>query len=69
VRRTSSASDGTEGKVSDTEVLGLRVQLTRAVSLLMQPTTERPDPAILAAALREVVTASESALGRLSSPS
>jgi hypothetical protein len=55
--------------VSDTEVLGLRVQLTRVVSLLMQPTTERPDPAILAAALREVVTASESALGRLSPPS
>jgi hypothetical protein len=54
--------------VSDTEVLGLRVQLTRAVSMLMQPTTQRPDPAILAAALREVVTASESALGRLSQP-
>jgi hypothetical protein len=55
--------------VSDTDLLGLRVQLTRAVSMLMQPTTERPEPAILAAALREVVTASESALGRLSSPS
>jgi hypothetical protein len=51
--------------MADAEVLGLRVQLTRAVSLLMQPTTERPEPAILADVLREVVTASESALGRL----
>jgi hypothetical protein len=53
-------------EVSDTDILGLRVQLTRAVSLLMQPTSERPEPAILAAAIREVVTASEAALGRLS---
>jgi hypothetical protein len=53
--------------VSDTDVLGLRVQLTRAASLLMQPTTERADPAELAAALREVVTASEAALGHLPS--
>jgi hypothetical protein len=54
--------------VSDTDILGLRVQLTRAVSMLMQPTTERPEPEVLAAALREVVDASEVALGRLVAP-
>lgn len=51
--------------MSDTELLGLRVQLTRAATLLMQPTTERADPATLADALRDVVAASESALTRL----
>ena len=51
--------------MSDTELLGLRVQLTRAASLLMQPTTERADPATLADALRDVVAASETALTRL----
>jgi hypothetical protein len=54
--------------VSDTDILGLRVQLTRAVSLLMQPTTERPDPATLAEALHEVVSASQAAIGRLATP-
>lgn len=54
--------------MSETNILGLRVQLTRAVSLLVQPTTQRQDPAILAAAMRDVVTASESALGRLTAP-
>ncbi len=54
--------------MSDTEVLGLRVQLTRAVSLLMEPTTERADAATLAEALRDVVTASQSALGQLPAP-
>lgn len=51
--------------MSDTDLLGLRVQLTRAASLLMQPTTERADPATLADALHEVVRASELALHRL----
>ncbi len=54
--------------MSDTEILGLRVQLTRAVALLMQPTTQRADDATLADALRAVVTASESALGQLPVP-
>lgn len=54
--------------MSDTDILGLRVQLTRAVSMLMQPTTERAEPAVLADALRDVVAASESALGRLTTP-
>lgn len=53
--------------MTDTEILGLRVQLTRAASLLTQTTTQRPDPTVLADALREVVDVSESALGRLSS--
>jgi hypothetical protein len=54
--------------VSDTDILGLRVQLTRAASLLMQPTTERPDAATLAAVLDEVVSASQAAIGRLATP-
>lgn len=53
---------------TDGELLGLRVQLTRTASLLSRPTTERPDTAILVDALREVVTASGAAIGRLEAP-
>lgn len=48
--------------MTDAEILGLRVRLARAESLLAQSTTERPSPAVLADVLREVVTESESAL-------
>lgn len=51
--------------MTDTEILGLRVQLTRTASLLTQPTTARPDQQVLADAIREVVEVSESVLGRL----
>lgn len=51
--------------MDEPQVLGLRVELTRAVGWLMLPAAERPDPAILAAAHRDLVTASASALGQL----
>jgi hypothetical protein len=51
--------------MNDTEILGLRVRMTRTASLLTQPTTQREDHEVLIAALRELVDASESALGRL----
>jgi hypothetical protein len=51
--------------MTDTEILGLRVRMTRTASLLTQPTTQRPDQQVLVAALRDLVDASESALGRL----
>ena len=51
--------------MTDTELLGLRVQLTRTASLLTQPTSQREDQQVLLAALREVVDVSESVLGRL----
>jgi hypothetical protein len=54
-----------DSTMTDTEILGLRVRLTRTASLLTEPTTQRPDQQVLVAALREVVDASESALGRL----
>jgi hypothetical protein len=54
-----------EARMTDTELLGLRVQLTRTASLLTQPTTQRADQQVLLAAIREVVDASESVLGRL----
>ena len=52
--------------MTDTEILGLRVRLASAASLLAQTTTQRPSPSELADALREVVTESESALEGLS---
>ncbi len=48
--------------MTDNEILGLRVRLSRAASLLAQPTTERPSPAEIVDVLREVVTETESAL-------
>jgi hypothetical protein len=60
------ANDREETTMTDTEILGLRVRLARAASLLAQTTTQRPSPAELADALREVVTESESALEGLS---
>ena len=52
--------------MTDTEILGLRVRLARAASLLAQTTTQRPTRTEIADALREVVTESESALEGLS---
>lgn len=48
--------------MTDTEILGLRVQLMRTASLLAQSTTQRASPAVLGDALREVVTETESVL-------